>query len=75
MGEKVKLSINLDESLVEEIRSRFGQRALSASINDLLSFALTQARLGKLVHEMEAEAGPALLEAHQRVLAQWFAEE
>jgi hypothetical protein len=71
--EKEKLSITLDKSLVEEIRAHFGQRALSTSINELLYVALAQERLGQLVDEMEAEAGPASPEAYERVLAQWFA--
>lgn len=72
--EKEKLSLTLDRALVDEIRKRFDQRALSASINDLLHAALIQDRLGQLVEDLEQEAGPASVEAHQRVLAQWFAE-
>jgi hypothetical protein len=73
--EKEKVSITLDKALVEEIRDRFGGRALSASINELLHAALVQQRLGQLVAEMEQESGAASPEAHERVLAQWFAEE
>jgi hypothetical protein len=73
LQEKEKVSITLDRSLVEEIRAHFGQRALSASINELLYVALAQERLGQLVEEMEQEAGPASPEAYERVLAQWFA--
>jgi hypothetical protein len=70
--EKEKVSITLDKSLVEQIRSLFGHRALSTSINDLLHTALAQARLSELVDEMEKEAGPASREAYEHVLAQWF---
>src|SRR5581483_1661378 len=72
--EKEKVSITLDKALVEEIRDRFGGRALSASINELLHAALVQQRLGQLVEEMEQESGPESAEAYERVLAQWFAE-
>jgi hypothetical protein len=71
--EKEKVSITLDKPLVEEIRTHYGGRALSTSINELLYVALAQERLGELVDEMEAEAGPASPEAYERVLAQWFA--
>jgi hypothetical protein len=75
MGEKEKVSITLDRSLVEEIRSLFGQRALSTSINDLLHTALARERLSELVDEMEKEAGPASRETYEQVLAQWFEDE
>ena len=70
--EKEKVSITLDKSLVEQIRSLFGERALSTSINDLLYTALAQERLSELVDEMEKEAGQASREAYEQVLAQWF---
>jgi hypothetical protein len=72
--EKEKVSITLDKSLVNEIRAQFGGRALSTSINELLYAALAQERLGRLVDEMEQEAGPPSAEAYERVLAQWFDE-
>src|SRR5690242_20587276 len=73
--EKEKVSITLDKPLVDEIRAHYGGRALSTSINELLYVALAQERVGELVDEMEAEAGPASPEAYERVLAQWFAED
>lgn len=73
MREKEKVSLTLDKPLVDEIRSQFGGRALSTSINELLYAALAQERLGELVDEMEQEAGAPSPEAYQRVLAQWFA--
>jgi uncharacterized protein (DUF4415 family) len=72
--EKEKVSITLDKALVDAIRSEFGGRALSTSINELLYAAVAQARLGDLVSEMEETAGAASPEAYDRVLAQWFAE-
>jgi hypothetical protein len=73
--QKEKVSITLDKPLVDEIRAHYGGRALSTSINELLYVALAQERLGALVDEMEAEAGPASPDAYERVLAQWFAED
>ncbi len=70
-----KVSITLDKPLVDEIRSQFGGRALSASINELLYAALAQERLGELVDGLEEEAGAASPQAYDRVLAQWFAED
>lgn len=63
--EKEKVSITLDKSLVDEIRSQFGGRAPSASINELPYAALAQERLGELVDEMEREAGAASPEAYE----------
>jgi hypothetical protein len=72
--EKEKLSITLDKPIVEQIRELFGERPLSASINDLLQGALVQHRLGLLVDQMEEEAGPASAKAYDRVFSQWFEE-
>ena len=72
--EKEKHSITLDRPIVEQIRELFGERPLSASINDLLQSALVQHRLGVLVDQMEEEAGPASAEAYDRVFSQWFEE-
>jgi hypothetical protein len=66
--EKEKVSITLDKPLVDEIRAKFGGRALSASINELLYAAMAQEHLAELVDEMEQEAGPASPEAYERVL-------
>jgi hypothetical protein len=72
--EKEKVSITLDKPLVDEIRTQFGGRALSASINELLYAALAREHLAELVDEMEQEAGAASPEAYERVLEQWFDE-
>ncbi len=72
--EKTKVSITLDKALVNEIRSQFGNRALSTSINGLLYAALAQERLGELIDEMERDAGRPSAEAFERVLAEWFAD-
>jgi hypothetical protein len=53
-GTKEIVSITLDKPLVDEIRARFGGRALSASINELLYAALTQEHLAELTAGREA---------------------
>jgi hypothetical protein len=73
-GDKEKVSLTLDKTLLADIRERFGQRALSTTINDLLHAALARQRLAELVDEMEAEAGPPSTDSFDRVLTQWFAE-
>jgi hypothetical protein len=69
--EKQKLSVTLDQSVVDEIREMFGSRPISTSINDLLHDALAQRRLNELVDELFAEAGPPSAAAYERVMAQW----
>lgn len=74
-SEKEKVSLTLGKSLVEEIRGRFGDRSLSASINQLLHSAMESERLSELVDEMEQEAGSPSPAAYEQILAQWFAQE
>ena len=70
--EKQKLSVTLDQSVVDEIREMFGSRPISTSINDLLHDALAQRRLNELVDDLFAEAGPPSPAAYERVMAQWL---
>ncbi len=65
-----KVSLTLDEPLLEELRSR--NAPLSATVNELLYRALEQDRLRTLVEELQAEAGPATPEAYERVVGQWL---
>ena len=70
-GTKRKVSLTIDESLLEEVRAIAGNRPLSAVVNRLLSRAVEQERLGMLVDELIAEAGEPPPEAYQRVVDQW----
>ena len=71
-GAKRKVSLTIDESVLEELRTIAGGRPLSAVVNGLLARGLAQGRLAQLVDEMEAEAGPAPPEAYEHILSQWF---
>lgn len=68
---KKKVSLTIDESLLEEIRAIAGGRPLSGVVNELLAKALAQGRLAQLVAEMEAEAGPAPPEVYEQILDEW----
>lgn len=71
-AEKEKVSLTLDQALLEDLRARAGDLPLSAVVNELLHEALARDRLRDLVERLEAEAGPAPPEAYERVLSQWF---
>lgn len=70
-GTKRKVSLTIDESLLEDLRALSGGRPLSSVVNSLLSRAVEQERLGALVDELIAEAGEPPPEAYQSVLDQW----
>jgi hypothetical protein len=72
---KKKVSITIDESLLDEVRAMAGDRPLSAVVNDLLATAVAQTKLSQLVDDMIAEAGPPPPEAYERVLRQWYGED
>lgn len=74
-GTKRKVSLTMDESLVEDVRAIAGDRPLSAVVNDLLARAVAQHKLKELVDEMTAEAGEPSPEAYEHVLSQWFGDE
>lgn len=52
-----KVSLSLDEALVEEARERVGPRGLSGYVNRALGHELQRDRLGALLDELAAEAG------------------
>lgn len=68
---KKKVSITIDESLLEEIRALAGDRPVSAVVNDLLGRALAQHRLAELVDEMIAEAGEPPPEVYAQIADEW----
>lgn len=70
-GTKRKVSLTIDESLLEEIRALAGDRPVSAVVNDLLATAVAQTKLSQLVDEMIAEAGPPPPEVYERLLEEW----
>lgn len=53
-----KISLSLDEDLVDEARRRVGPRGLSRYVNHALHRQLQHDRLGALLEELEREHGP-----------------
>jgi Arc/MetJ family transcription regulator len=53
-----KVSLSLDETVLAEARERAGRRELSSYVNDAVRRQLQRDRLGVLLAEMDAEAGP-----------------
>lgn len=53
-----KVSLSIDEDVLTEARERAGRRELSSYVNDALRRQLQRDRLGVLLAEMDAEAGP-----------------
>ena len=53
-----KVSLSIDEEVLDEARARAGHRELSAYVNDALSRQLQHDRLGEFLAEMETESGP-----------------
>ena len=53
-----KLSVTVEDVLVEEMRERAGSRGISAFVNQAVRHELQQARLGALLADLEDELGP-----------------
>jgi Arc/MetJ family transcription regulator len=52
-----KLSVTVEDELVDELRKRVGSRGVSAFVNQAVRHELQQARLGGLLAEFEHELG------------------
>ena len=53
-----KVSLSIEDEVLNEARQRAGRRELSAYVSRALSRQLQHDRLGELLAEMEQEAGP-----------------
>jgi hypothetical protein len=53
-----KLSVTVEEDLVDELRERAGDRGISAFVNQAVRHELQLARLGELLADLENELGP-----------------
>jgi Arc/MetJ family transcription regulator len=53
-----KLSVTVEEDLVDELRERAGGRGISAFVNQAVRHELQLARLGELLADLENELGP-----------------
>jgi Arc/MetJ family transcription regulator len=66
-----KVSISVDETLLEEARKVAGARGLSSFVNDALRVRLQHERLRRLLDEMDAEHGPVPEEEIARARKLW----
>lgn len=53
-----KISVTVEDELVEEVRERVGARGVSAFMNQAVRHELELARLGELLGELEDVLGP-----------------
>ncbi len=53
-----KLSVTVEEDLVDELRERAGERGISAFVNQAVRHELQLGRLGELLSDLENELGP-----------------
>ena len=53
-----KVSLSIADDVLAEARSRAGQRELSSYVTEALRHWLQYERVGELLQQMEAEAGP-----------------
>ena len=53
-----KISVTVEDELVEQVRDRVGARGLSAFMNQAVRHELQLARLGELLGDLENELGP-----------------
>ncbi len=53
-----KVSLSIDEEVLAEVRDRAGRRELSSYVTDALRRQLQHDRLGELLAELDATAGP-----------------
>jgi Arc/MetJ family transcription regulator len=53
-----KVSVSIDDDLLDTARDRVGRRELSSYVNEALRRQLQRDRLVELLAQMEAESGP-----------------
>lgn len=53
-----KISVTIEDELVEQVRERVGVRGVSAFMNQAVTHELQLARLGELLGDLENELGP-----------------
>jgi hypothetical protein len=68
-----KVSLSLDPELLAEARELAGRRGLSALVNDGLRLRLQQARISRLLDEMDDEFGPVPDEVQADEARRWDA--
>jgi hypothetical protein len=53
-----KVSLSIEEDVLDEARERAGRRELSSYVTDALRRQLQHDRIGELLAEMDTESGP-----------------
>lgn len=66
-----KVSLSIEAGVLAEARDRAGRRELSAYVTDALRRQLQHDRLGELLAQMEAEAGPIPDEVMEEARSLW----
>jgi hypothetical protein len=66
-----KVSLTLDEALLNSARQRVGRRGLSHYVNEALRLQLQRDRLVSLLDELEREHGPLSPELMEEVREAW----
>ncbi|MCG8462038.1 MAG: hypothetical protein MI919_37620 [Holophagales bacterium] len=66
-----KVSLSLDEHLVESARARVGRRGLSRYVNRALERQLQHDRVSRLLEELDSEHGPVSRELREEARSAW----
>ncbi len=66
-----KVSLSIDEEVLAEARDRAGRRELSSYVTDALRRQLQHDRLGELLAELDAKAGPVPDELMEEARQLW----
>lgn len=66
-----KVSLSIDEQVLAEARDRAGHRELSSYVTDALRSQLQHDRLGELLAELDAIAGPVPDELMEEARTLW----
>jgi hypothetical protein len=66
-----KVSLSLDQELVDQARALAGARGLSALVNEALRVQLQHERVRRLLAEMDEEYGPVPEQVMEEVRREW----
>ena len=66
-----KVSLSIDEEVLAEARDRAGRRERSSYVTDALRRQLQRDRLGELLAELDAAAGPVAEELMEEARQLW----
>lgn len=66
-----KVSLSLDEELVDEARRMAGARGLSGYVNRALGHELQRERVARYLEELDEEHGPIAADVLREVRREW----